>query len=284
VWGLCKFNDMGGGGDGCLKAPKCLEPTGMCITSDHRVGVKERPECKDYPEFFCGKAVYTLPSTQLKITLPVMALNQLSELYAKHFTGQRRIISPKDKRPSEQAETILGAHKKSGMKDSGLTVVEMGCAAGWVLYNLKQVAGNGGRLVCFEANPHHIPLVKETFQMARTEVNGLSTELIGKLFTPGVLNESSVDIFTSSHTLEHLADPCPWLAEIYRVLTPGGLVFTEVPDQDNDPAQGLVRGQFHLLYFKESTFKEMMSNAGFEHVSSVTTTQNAVRAIFRKPH
>lgn len=274
----------GQGFDGCLNAPICLEPKALCMTSENRV-TQQRSECEKYKEF-CSKAVYELPSTHLKITLPIMTQVELRDLYAHEYHGQADIPSPAHWRPSQQAQMILDAHRNSGMNDSGLTVVEMGCAAGWVLYNLKQVAGRGGKLTCFEADPHYHAKLNQTFQSAQNQTLGLSTELIPGLFTPGVLGENSVNIFTSSQTLEHFADPCPWLAEVYRVLKPGGLVFTEVPEQDNDPAKGLTRGQFHLLYFKEETFNTMMSNAGFERIISVTAQTPpglAVRAIYRKP-
>merc|ERR1719387_1815845 len=88
-----------------------------------------------------------------------------------------------------------------------------------------------------------------------------------------VLEDASIDLFMSSHCLEHLPDPCPFMDGLWRVLRPGGLVFTEVPIQikkaiDNfgrkREVPDLLRGAFHLIFFKESTFDRMMRNAGFE--------------------
>merc|ERR1712130_953602 len=65
-----------------------------------------------------------------------------------------------------------------------------------------------------------------------------------------------------------------------------GMIFTEVPDQDGDAARGVLRGQFHLLFFKEETLVNMMLKNGFERIVSATTKTifgPAVRAVFRKP-
>merc|ERR1719424_2813962 len=254
------------------------------MTSAMQVRSK-RPECNKWDKF-CDKAVYELPSTGLKLTLPIMTQEDLSYLYSHDYKGQMLIESPTHWRPTQQAQMILDSHLSAGMNHDGLNVVEMGCAAGWVLYNVKELARNGGKLTCFEADPHFHTKLNETFKRAERETSGLRTEIIPRLFTPGMLAENSVDIFTSSQTLEHFADPCPWLAEMYRVVKPGGLIFTEVPEQDKDPAAGLTRGQFHLIYFKEATFNKMMSNPGFERMKSVTETTPpglAVRAVYRKP-
>lgn len=67
----------------------------------------------------------------------------------------------------------------------------------------------------------------------RPQASGGSERLPGSGGRGGgdALSSGSVDVFTSSHVLEHVSDPCEWLAEVWRLLRPGGIVFTELPIQ-----------------------------------------------------
>merc|ERR1712063_160563 len=109
-------------------------------------------------------------------------------------------------------------------------IVEMGCASGWLLSSLGKLAGRGGRLVCFEADAvHQRAAIEQTMKSAERKTPGLRTEVHATLMDWGALPEGGVDVFLSSHVLEHFTDPCPFLGGLWRILRPGGLVFTEVP-------------------------------------------------------
>lgn len=45
------------------------------------------------------------------------------------------------------------------------------------------------------------------------------------------LDSASVDLIVSDHTLEHVADPGPWAAEVARVLKPGGWLTGRTPNR-----------------------------------------------------
>ena len=45
------------------------------------------------------------------------------------------------------------------------------------------------------------------------------------------LESASVDLVVSDHTLEHVADPGPWVAEVDRVLKPGGWLAARTPNR-----------------------------------------------------
>jgi len=172
-----------------------------------------------------------------------------------------------------------------GAAASGLNIMEMGCAAGYLLYNLRWRAGHGGSLVCFEGDPDLQGPLEKTLRLAKAKTTGLRTKVMPQLFDAAGLGDASVDVFLSSHTVEHLASPCQWLADVHRILKPGGIVFTEVPEQYMDPDHGLLRPgtQFHLLYFNQQSFEAMMIQSGFEKVQFEIVVGPAMRSIFRKP-
>ena len=46
---------------------------------------------------------------------------------------------------------------------------------------------------------------------AMQDTPGLSFEVVPSLMKWDAIPDASVDLFVSSHAVEHLADPCPWM-------------------------------------------------------------------------
>ena len=100
-----------------------------------------------------------------------------------------------------------------------------------------------------------------------------------------------IDLFLSSHVLEHMPDLCTFLRELHSVMAPGGLVFTEVPFQPaarlkayaNGGAQG---GLFHLSLPSQRSMDLLMLANGFRRVALTDTTvgisMGAIRALHVK--
>merc|ERR1719316_196354 len=216
-----------------LSVPSCLGSGVATVVEE------ERPDCSKYEEMCC-RSVGSTPSGVL-ITLPLFTSSELSDLYANAYTGQKKAKSPSDLRPMAQS-AIIRETGRFNEDTSGLTIMEMGCADGFVLYDLRKLAGKGGRIVCFEADPdysdspRHLPA---TFEKAKKDTPGLSTDIHKSLFDPSKVAAKSVDVFTSSHVVEHFADPCTWLQGLRTIMKPGGIIFTEVPNQHSQPYQNI---------------------------------------------
>jgi glycosyltransferase involved in cell wall biosynthesis len=65
------------------------------------------------------------------------------------------------------------------------------------------------------------------------------------------LEDSSVGVLNASHILEHLTDKTKIMAEIHRVLAPGGWAFIEVPSTDG---RGAFQDPTHVSYWNENSF------------------------------
>lgn len=82
------------------------------------------------------------------------------------------------------------------------------------------------------------------------------------------------DVVFSSHVFEHIADPSKLLDEIYRVLRPGGAVFTLIPTQFSSPSYRFWKKLHgdppprHVSFYNRKTFTKFMEEAGFENTSS----------------
>ena len=82
---------------------------------------------------------------------------------------------------------------------------------------------------------------------------------------------SKVDIFYSSHTLEHLPDPINFFKKISNILSDDAKIFIEVPNcrKSNfteDYAEGGCDGKItgsHLIYFTKDFFENFNSEISF---------------------
>lgn len=90
------------------------------------------------------------------------------------------------------------------------------------------------------------------------------------------LEDSSFDAVTLNHVLEHQPTPGPFLAQVARVLRPGGLLFVAVPNLYAWLFY-LKRSRYswtfqpdHFLHFSCKTLPLVLRNAGFEVLSCET--------------
>jgi len=78
------------------------------------------------------------------------------------------------------------------------------------------------------------------------------------------------DVVFAAQVLEHLPSPAGDLAEIRRILRPGGILYVDVPNYHTLPIM-LNRDDFylnmppqHLLYFTPKTLRKLLCDSGFE--------------------
>lgn len=83
--------------------------------------------------------------------------------------------------------------------------------------------------------------------------------------------EASFDVVTLWDVIEHLLDPNEVLAEVQRILKPGGHLVVNYPDYGSVAARLLGRRwpfllSVHLFYFTRATITRLLKRAGFEVV------------------
>ena len=67
-----------------------------------------------------------------------------------------------------------------------------------------------------------------------------------------------------SHLLEHLEQPEPVLSECFRVLTPGGVLYGEVPHSDGDPRD--YGNDDHYWFYNPPALRYLLSCIGFREI------------------
>jgi len=112
-----------------------------------------------------------------------------------------------------------------------------------------------------------------------------ATENFDLLTYIGTLEEASLpgndfDVVTLWDVIEHLKDPSATMAEVFRVLRPGGMTFVLTPNHDSLitlllriayrltahrlPLERLLYPPVHLYYFTPRTLSDLLRRAGFE--------------------
>lgn len=168
------------------------------------------------------------------------------------------LISPEHAKNSEQTQRIYledRLTKVCSLADHG-RLLDVGCAAGTFL---DMARDRGFDVFGVEPTPY-------TAEAARTK-HGLNV-------FPGTLEEarfdqSSFDVVTLFHVIEHTPSPRKLLLEIHRVLRPGGLICLETPCVDNLWFHLMGRNwrQYipdHYYFFSKQTLIHLFRISGFD--------------------
>lgn len=120
------------------------------------------------------------------------------------------------------------------------TILDIGCGVG---EETVRLAGDGRNVIGVDYDP-------ETAAMARARG-------VGALCADGSvlpLATGTVDAVCSSHIIEHFVDPSGHVAEMARVLKPGGVACVVTP---NEPAD--FENPFHVHLFRPESLRELLS-------------------------
>lgn len=80
------------------------------------------------------------------------------------------------------------------------------------------------------------------------------------------------DVITISHVIEHVQAPCQLLKELYRLLTPGGMLWLETPNLESTgacrfgPDWMALDPPRHLLLFNPQSLRTCLHDAGFQEI------------------
>lgn len=172
--------------------------------------------------------------------------------------------------------TLLGVVERILPSDGA--VLDVGCASGGLLHQLRDHAGRRVGVEISEAAAHEAALVAD--EVVNRGIDDLDLNFPDETF----------DVVVCGDVLEHLVAPDAALARITRWLAPGGAVVVSVPNIANWQSRlRLLRGTWryescgiwdrtHLRFFTLATLQELMEGAGLS-VESIDTTQDVAHQI-----
>jgi 2-polyprenyl-3-methyl-5-hydroxy-6-metoxy-1,4-benzoquinol methylase len=108
-----------------------------------------------------------------------------------------------------------------------------------------------------------------------TRFPALKGNVLNKFYEEGDFNPGSFDVIIMVDTLEHIPYPVDFLKKIKKCLSPGGLLYLEVPNESLLKYKAFLRRRFKMYYgyptnpehanlFTLSTIQKTLARAGFK--------------------
>jgi SAM-dependent methyltransferase len=123
-------------------------------------------------------------------------------------------------------------------------------------------------------------------RLAKAGITAVGTEELREL------PEGSFDAIRLEHVLEHLPQPVPVLADLRRLLSPGGWLVLTIPsilpwrdrsDLDSSPDRAFLQIPMHLAHHSEASLRQLLQEAGFDVVSwKATRVERYLTAVARR--
>jgi ArsR family transcriptional regulator len=140
----------------------------------------------------------------------------------------------------------------------GATVLEIGIGTGGLL---AELAARGGKVIGVDHSPAMLEEARN--RLARDGIDSVALRLGEMAHLP--LPDASVDCVVANMVLHHAADPLAVLAEIRRVLLPGGLlVLADLVRHEREVARERLADQW--LGFDEAELAGWLKKGGFMSV------------------
>lgn len=204
---------------------------------------------------FLNIQVYTCKSCHAIFSTPVPNDNELALLYEKEYRSIRKekpdekYLSLMDKRALAQKKIIEPYIKKSN------AYLDIGSGAGCLL---SQFADKFESVEGYEPDKimYNTSLLRGKDNMA----------IHNSMCVISSLPNDHYDLITLSHVLEHIPRPQQFLSELITKLSDVGVLFIEVPNDDETTVKEMiamnVKGLMHLNFFNKKSFMNIFDGIG----------------------
>ena len=170
------------------------------------------------------------------------------------FTGERLTAAIAGQVQIEHYHRYLFARSFCG----GLDVLDVASGEGYGSAQLAQVARSVTGL----------EFAAETVRLARDHFSRPNLRFVRADARSLPLSDDSVDVVVSFETIEHFDGQDAFLAEVRRVLRPGGRFIVSTPDRETYSPAGMPSNRFHVREFGDREFDSLLRRH-FPHVSTV---------------
>lgn len=246
----------------CVMCPSCLRSFyDGCLLPAHKI--RKHKDCVQYGKGhgpLCDKFVWECPRAGVWFTAPTPSASELSLLYSTKYSYKDSMSQLTSASPRVRGQTrFIQEHVLNNPKfkfNPRPTLLEVGCAAGSLLAALSSASTEA---ICFEASPGLVDKVKANVRAAGAR----SVVVFRSIWNASLVQKNSVDLFITSHVVEHIPDVCVYFKQVFDVMKPGGAVFTEIPNHNLEYVKTSGDGMFHLFYPTPEGFMHLMRASGF---------------------
>jgi 2-polyprenyl-3-methyl-5-hydroxy-6-metoxy-1,4-benzoquinol methylase len=156
------------------------------------------------------------------------------------------------------------------MAQSG-ALLDIGCGSGGLLQTLR---GADWKLYGVEISPE---------EARRAEASSGAQVFVGEILD-APFSESSFDVITGFHVLEHVSRPNDVIAKLWNWLKPGGILYLHVPNVEALEAR-IFRSYWyglelprHLYHFSPSSLSRLFAHFHFDELLLGTLSHNHIEA------
>jgi len=177
-------------------------------------------------------------------------------------------------KPASQEGPSRSQHQYEYIKATGMeswlpsraVVVEIGCNDASLL---SLFAGPDRVLVCVQ--PSAMLAFRTAAADRLNQSSSTAWHIVNQLWSPTIMRDLfqrdvKINLFLSSHVLEHMPDMCDWASGLHHVMAQNGAVFTEVPNHTGAyivNSKVAVWGMGHISFPSPLGMQRIMESAGF---------------------
>lgn len=148
------------------------------------------------------------------------------------------------------------------------SLIDVGCGDGILLDLLARHFGSSWRIRGFEISQNRAEIARGRGHAVLADASGAVP-----------VEDSSFDVVTSTHVIEHVPDDVRYAAELRRIVRPGGLVYVETPVKlrgawyfRRNPEAGWVLDPTHVREYRSAdAVNAVLTRAGLEVVAENLT-------------
>ena len=184
---------------------------------------------------------------------------------------QRRLSPAINLRPGWKAEADFSVLHQPAPR-TGMSLLDVGCGDGFALSRMRELGWD----------VHGVDPDVEAVQRAQRSGLDVRAGTLGGQSYP----DSSFDVVTMTHVIEHVHDPVGLLAECRRILKPGGRLVVHTPNLESlghsiygEAWRGLEPPR-HLHLFSQKNLRQVLERSGAWRLEQLRSTVRGAGVIF----
>lgn len=234
------------------------------------------PVCKSqHNDAFGEKSGYALRRCSgcgLLFVEPMPSVGELNDFYnAYHKTSQYTAkLASKIRRAVKRIRSVRRYLR-------GKRFVDVGCNAGFAVKAAHEL---GLDAYGIDIDPDSVSFARQTFPECRFDVASAQQCAAG---------DERYDLIYCSEVIEHLPEVDEFVAALYQMLAPDGMIFLTTPDvghytlRKGDLMQwDGIRPPEHLLYFNKKNLDHLFNRHGFRKIKYQWSFKPTIKAVIRK--